>query len=83
MKKATIRCPKEWTLISQVDDGGLYYIQNLGHYPVEYSVQTTLPAASDEGGCLLPKEQLKFKKVGGSLYMRTSEIIDLYIEEVE
>ena len=83
MKVATIRCPKVWTLISQVDDGDLYYIQNLGHYHVEYCVATSLPADSDEGGCLLPKEQLKFKKVAGSLYMRTSEIIDLYIEKVE
>ena len=83
MKVAVIRCPKVWTKIDQVNDGNLYYIQNKGPYSVEYTVQTSAPAEGDKGGDILSKEQLKFKKVAGDLYMRTNEIIDLYIEKVE
>ena len=83
MRVGVIRCPKVWTLISDVNDGNTYYIQNIGQYHVEFSVGTSAPAEGVKGGYLMPKEQLKFKKVSGDLYMRTNEIIDLYIEKVE
>lgn len=85
MKKATLKCPAVWTLLSAVDDGKLYFITNNGETEVRYSISDQ-PADTDKGSVLPAKCQISFSKVSKSMYIKNLKpecICDLYVEQYE
>lgn len=73
MNIGRIKLNNTWRDMTEVADGGEFLIQNIpSQIPgnVEYIVSASAPGEDKEGGVLPELKQLKFKKVGGNLYMR-------------
>lgn len=75
----------EWVELSEANTGDTFVIQNISDDRVRYCVMNSQPDTTVHGNVLLPAQQLKFKKVGGSLYMKQDGSQDGYvvIERVE
>lgn len=78
---------QEWQAIEEVNTGDSFLIQNITGHNIYFCVLSSVPEATVRGGVLESHQQLSFKKVTGSMYMkRGSEGEDhvcLYIEKVE
>lgn len=74
---------EKWKLVDIVNDGNSYLIQNTNSFDVEFIVSNNLPSNDVLGGVLCSNMQLAFKKVTGSLYVRSPVKARLYVEQVE
>ena len=74
-----------WEGVWEANTGETFVIQNVSDDKVRYCVLNYQPEDSIHGNVLLPNQQLKFKMVGGSLYMKQDGNQDGYIviERVE